>query len=417
MHTHILLTEKSIYVISCMISCGAAQTRRTRMYSFLLALIYIAFISLGLPDSLLGSGWPVMHLELGVPISYMGIVSMVISGGTIVSSLMSDRLNRKLGTRIVTVMSVFMTVIALFGFSFSSRFCMLIVFAVPYGLGAGAIDAALNNYVALHYKAKHMSWLHSFWGVGTIVSPFIMGYALTNRTWNSGYRIVGAIQLAIAILLLVTLPVWKVNKAADETKKKSVGLVSALKIKGVPFLLIGFFAYCAAEATAMQWASTYFVEVKGISAERAATFASLFYIGITVGRFISGFITDKLGDRRMIIIGTSILICGVCCLFVPVSSYILAAAAFIIIGLGCAPIYPCIIHSTPNNFGAENSGAIIGIQMASAYVGSTFIPPVFGLLGNSISFKIMPIYLIFFFVLMITMIELTFRITGKNKVK
>lgn len=395
----------------------AAQTRRTRMYSFLLALIYIAFISLGLPDSLLGSGWPVMHLELGVPISYMGIVSMVISGGTIVSSLMSDRLNRKLGTRIVTVMSVFLTVIALFGFSFSSRFWMLIVFAVPYGLGAGAIDAALNNYVALHYKAKHMSWLHSFWGVGTIVSPFIMGYVLTNRTWNSGYRIVGAIQLAIAILLLVTLPVWKVNKAADETEKKSVGLVGALKIKGVLFLLIGFFAYCAAEATAMQWASTYFVEVKGISAERAATFASLFYIGITVGRFISGFITDKLGDRRMIIIGTSILICGVCCLFVPVSSYILAAVAFVIIGLGCAPIYPCIIHSTPNNFGAENSGAIIGIQMASAYVGSTFIPPVFGLLGNSISFKIMPIYLILFFVLMITMIELTFRITAKNKVK
>ena len=268
------------------------------MYSFLLALIYIAFISLGLPDSLLGSGWPVVHLELGVPISYMGIVSMAISGGTIVSSLMSDRLNRKLGTRIVTVISVFLTVIALFGFSFSSRFWMLIVFAVPYGLGAGAIDAALNNYVALHYKAKHMSWLHSFWGVGTIVSPFIMGYALTNKTWNSGCRIVGAIQLAIAILLLVTLPVWKVNKSADETEKKSVGLVSALKIKGVPFLLIGFFAYCAAETTAMQWASTYFVEVKGISAERAATFASLFYIGITVGRFISGFITDKLGDRN-----------------------------------------------------------------------------------------------------------------------
>ena len=217
--------------------------------------------------------------------------------------------------------------------------------------------------------------------------------------------------------MLVTLPVWKVNKATEETEKKSVGLVSALKIKGVPFLLIGFFAYCAAEATAMQWASTYFVEVKGISAERAATFASLFYIGITVGRFISGFITDKLGDRKMIITGTAILLCGICCLFVPMNSYFLAAAAFVVIGLGCAPIYPCIIHSTPNNFGAENSGAIIGIQMASAYVGSTFIPPVFGLLGNSISFKIMPIYLILFFVLMITMIELTFRITGKNKVK
>ena len=387
------------------------------MYSFLLALIYIAFISLGLPDSLLGAGWPVMHVELGVPVSFMGIVSMIISGGTIVSSLFSDKMTRKFGTRIVTVASVFLTVIALLGFSFSDRFWMLIVFAVPYGLGAGAIDAALNNYIALHYKAKHMSWLHCFWGVGAIVSPFIMSYALANRTWNGGYRIVGLIQLAIAALLLVTLPVWKINGAKSEKAGKSLGLSGALRIKGVPFLLVGFFAYCAAEATAMQWASTYFVEVKGISAERAATFASLFYIGITVGRFISGFITDKLGDRKMIITGTAILLCGVCCLFVPVSSYILAAAAFVVIGLGCAPIYPCIIHSTPNNFGAENSGAIIGIQMASAYVGSTFIPPVFGLLGNSISFKIMPIYLILFFVLMITMIELMFRITGKNKVK
>ena len=277
------------------------------MYGLLLALIYIAFISLGLPDSLLGSGWPVMHAQLGVPIAFMGIVSMVISGGTIVSSLLSDRLTRKLGTRLVTVISIFLTVIALFGFSFSSRFWMLIVFAVPYGLGAGAIDAALNNYIALHYKAKHMSWLHCFWGVGTIVSPFIMGFALTNSVWNDGYRIVGFIQLAIGILLLATLSVWKVNGKIEEREQKSIGLIGALKIKGVPFLLLGFFAYCAAEATAMGWASTYFVEVKGISAEQAAIFASLFYIGITVGRFISGFITDKLGDRKMIIIGTCIL--------------------------------------------------------------------------------------------------------------
>lgn len=247
------------------------------MYSLLLALIYIAFISLGLPDSLLGSGWPVMHAELGVPVSFMGIVSMTISGGTILSSLFSDKLTRKFSTRIVTVASVFLTVIALFGFSLSTRFWMLIVFAVPYGLGAGAIDAALNNYVALHYKAKHMSWLHCFWGVGTIVSPFIMNFALTNGTWNSGYRMVGFIQLAIALLLLVTLPVWKINKTSSEEAGKSIGLLGALRIKGVPFLLIGFFAYCAAEATAMQWASTYFVEVKGIPAERAAGFAALFY--------------------------------------------------------------------------------------------------------------------------------------------
>lgn len=381
------------------------------MYLLLLALIYIAFISLGLPDSLLGSGWPVMHLELGVPVSFMGIITMIISGGTIISSLFSDRLTRKFGTRIVTVASVFLTVIALFGFSFSSRFWMLILFAIPYGLGAGAIDAALNNYIALHYKAKHMSWLHCFWGIGTIVSPFIMSYALDKKEWNSGYRTVGFIQLAIAILLLVTLPIWRVNGSADEESKKSVGLIGALKIKGVSFLLIGFFAYCAAEATAMQWASTYFVEAKGIPANQAAGFAALFYIGITVGRFICGFITDKLGDRKMILIGTGILVCGIIALMLPVESYKAAFIAFIVIGLGCAPIYPCIIHATPDNFGAENSGAIIGIQMASAYVGSTFIPPIFGLLGNKISFSIMPIFLLLFFILMIIMVENTFRVT------
>ena len=355
------------------------------MYIFLLSLIYIAFISLGLPDSLLGSGWPVMHTELGVPVSYMGIVSMVISGGTIISSLLSDKLTRKFGTRIVTVASVFLTVIALFGFSFSSRFWMLIVFAVPYGLGAGAIDAALN-------------------------------YALANRTWNSGYRMVGLIQLGIALLLLVTLPVWNVNQSTSREGGKSVGLAGALKIKGVPFLLLGFFAYCAAEATTMQWASTYFVEVKGIAADRAAGFAALFYIGITAGRFISGIITDRLGDRKMILLGTGILVCGIFILCLPVKSYTVAFAAFLVIGLGCAPIYPCIIHSTPYNFGAENSGAIIGIQMASAYVGSTFIPPLFGLLGNAVSFSILPVYLLGFVVLMITMVETTFRITRKEKV-
>lgn len=383
------------------------------MYSFLLALIYLAFISLGLPDSLLGAGWPVMHTELGVSVSFMGIISMVISGGTIVSSLLSDKLTHKFGTRAVTVASVLLTVAALFGFSFSGSFSMLIIFAVPYGLGAGAIDAALNNYVALHYKAKHMSWLHCFWGVGAIISPFIMSFALKNLNWNGGYRIVGFIQLAIALLLLVTLPVWKINKTESTTDTKRVGLTAALKIKGVPFLLIGFFAYCAAEATAMYWASTYFTEVKGISGDRAASFAALFYIGITLGRFASGFITERLGDRRMILLGTGILACGIMILLIPVQSYMTAFAAFLVIGFGCAPIYPCIIHSTPANFGAENSGAIIGIQMASAYVGSTFIPPLFGLFGNAVGFSVMPVYLLAFFALMIIMTEATFRITGK----
>lgn len=385
------------------------------MYTLLLVLIYIAFISLGLPDSLLGSGWPVIHNDLNVPVSFMGIISMIISGGTIISSLMSDRLTRKFGTRIVTVVSVFLTAVALLGFSLSSQFWMLLVFAVPYGLGAGAIDAALNNYVALHYTSRHMSWLHCFWGVGTIVSPFVMSYSLTVSTWNMGYRIVGLIQLGIGLLLLATLPVWKANIQTGDVASESIGLAGALKIKGVPYLLTGFFAYCAAESTAMYWASTYMVEVRNISTERAARFASLFYIGLTIGRFLGGFIMNKLGDRKMIILGTCILSCGIISLLIPTESSLVPLAGFIIIGFGCAPIYPCIIHSTPYNFGPENSGAIIGIQMASAYVGTTFIPPLFGVLGNLIGFKVFPVYLLVFVILMISMTELTFKITAKSR--
>lgn len=385
------------------------------MYSFLLALIYIAFISLGLPDSLLGAGWPVMHEELGASLSSMGIITMIISGCTIISSLFSDFLTKKLGTRIVTVVSVFLTSIALLCFSFASEFWMLAVFAIPYGLGAGAIDAALNNYVAVHYKSKHMSWLHCFWGVGAIVSPFVMSYALTNSSWNDGYRIIGFVQLGIALVLLVTLPVWKKN-ASDtvQAEQRHYGVKDVLKTKGVPFLLIGFFAYCAAEATTMSWASTFFVEAKGIEPERAAQFASLFYIGMTVGRFAAGFVTDKLGDRKMIVIGACVIVVGVVLLFIPVGGA-LPIAAFIIIGLGCAPIYPSIIHCVPSVFGEDKSGAIIGVQMAGAYVGSTFMPPLFGVIGNAIGFAIMPAFLAVFFILMIVMTEVMFRSAAKAK--
>ena len=262
-----------------------------------------------------------------------------------------------------------------------------------------------------------MAWLHSFWGVGTIVSPFAMGYALSTSSWNNGYRIVGFIQLGIALLLLFTLPVWKVNEAPSREEKRNVSIVQAIKIKGVPFLLLGFFAYCALEQTAMQWASTYFVEAKGLTEDKAATFASLIFIGITCGRFVSGFVTDKLGDKKMILIGSSILCVGLAILFLPIESYIATIVAFVIIGFGCGPIYPCIIHSTPYNFGEENSGAIIGIQMASAYIGSTFMPPLFGLIGNSISFKILPIYLFFFLALLVSMILITFKIANNNKSK
>lgn len=380
------------------------------MYILLLSLIYLAFISLGLPDSLLGSAWPAMRQGFDVPISYMGIVSMIISGGTILSSLMSERLTKRFGTKTVTAVSILVTSVAMFGFSTVTAFWQLCLWGIPYGLGAGAIDSALNNYVALHYSSRHMSWLHCFWGVGTIISPYIMSYAIAHTDWSGGYRIVSLIQLCIAIAMFATLPVWKVNSdpAGTENDGKTVGLKNALKIKGVPCLLLGFFAYCAAEATVMLWASSYLAETKGLSEKDAAAYASLFFIGITAGRFISGLFSDRLGDRNMIRTGTAIALCGVVLVLLPVSIPAVAFAGFVVIGLGCAPVYPSIIHSTPYNFGAENSQAVIGIQMASAYVGSTFMPPVFGLIANHITIRLMPFYITVFFILMIIMTEKTF---------
>ena len=384
------------------------------MYLLLLAVIYLAFISLGLPDSLLGSAWPTIRTALDVPLSYMGFVSMIISGGTIISGLMSERLTKKFGTKYVTLISVLLTAIALFGFSTVKEFYQLCLWGIPYGFGAGAIDAALNNYVALHYKSKHMSWLHCFWGVGTIVSPYVMSYALVHSNWSNGYRTVSYLQFGIAAVILLTLPFWKANKSADEAENSGelLGLKGALKIKGVPYLLTGFFAYCAAEATTMRWASSYLEGVRGATKDEAAAFGSLFFIGITAGRFLSGFISDKIGDNRMIRIGTSIALLGVVMIILPLKTTSLIG--FIVIGLGCAPVYPCIIHSTPRNFGAENSQGIIGIQMASAYVGSTFMPPVFGLIANHISLKLMPLYLAFFFILLLVMLSKTEKATKNN---
>ena len=380
------------------------------MYTLLICIIYLSFISLGLPDSTLGAAWPVMYDSFGVPISYMGIVAMVISGGTIISSLLSNKLTKKYGTNVVTTISVFLTGLALLGFSFSNRFWMLMIFAIPYGLGAGAIDAALNNYVALHYSSRHMTWLHSFWGVGTIISPFIMSYSLSNFTWNDGYRFISYIQLGIGVILILTLPVWKVNSIQIEEGEKShtLSIKNALMIKGVKTLLIAFLCYCAAEGTAMAWSCTYLVKQKGMDEITASAYASMFFIGMTFGRFLAGFISDKLGDRKMINIGTIGILIGVSLLVVPVENVYISLVGLLIIGIGCAPIYPCIIHSTPTNFGAENSGAIIGIQMASAYVGATFMPPLFGWIAEMFGFGIFPIYILVFVLLMLYMINKTF---------
>lgn len=383
------------------------------MYSLLLVIIYLAFISLGLPDSLLGSAWPVMNGSLGVPMSYAGIISMIISAGTVISGLSSDRLTRRFGAGWVTAVSVLLTAVALFGFSVSDSFWMLCALAVPYGLGAGAIDAALNNYVALHYASRHMSWLHCFWGIGTMVSPYIMGACLTRGLgWHSGYRIVSFLQIGLTILLFCSLPLWKKRQSQEKENGgeagdsgKALRLRDAVQISGVKLVLIVFFAYCAMESTTGLWASSYLVAWRHVGAETAARFASLFYIGITFGRFVSGFVSERLGDRRLIRLGGAVVLFGIAMVALPSASCVPALAGLVIIGLGCAPVYPSIIHATPANFGKENSQAIIGIQMASAYVGTTFMPPVFGLIAQHVSIALYPAFLLVFVILMLGMSE------------
>ena len=379
------------------------------MYSLLLAIIYIAFISLGLPDSLIGASWPVMYRELNVPISYAGIITMIIAGGTIISSLMSDRMTRKFGVGLLTSISVLLTAIALFGFSTSNSFYMLCLFAIPYGIGAGGVDAALNNYVALYYKSRHMSWLHCFWGVGAMISPYIMSYYLMNGlAYNNGYRFVSFIQIGLVAVLFISLPLWRKKESTsinNTDNSKHLTLIESINIKGVKLILITFFAYCALESTTGLWASSYLVEHHNISEETSAKYASLFFFGITLGRFICGFISEMVGDKKLIRYGILICILGVTCLGLPINNNILPLIGLIIIGFGCAPIYPSIIHATPTNFGKGNSQAIIGLQMACAYTGSTFMPPLFGLIIGKLNISLYPFFLLCFAILMLLMSE------------
>lgn len=389
------------------------------MISILLAIIYLAFISLGLPDSLLGSAWPTIYREFEVPVSYMGIISMVISIGTVVSSLQSDRLTRRFGAGKVTAVSVTMTAAALLGFSISDSMWMLCLWAIPYGLGAGSVDAALNNYVAVHYASRHMSWLHCMWGLGAIIGPYAISFALTKGYgWHGGYRIIGIFQIALSVILLLSLPLWKKragNKEGNiDTQTKPLTIKEIMKLTGAKEILIMFFCYCAAEQTTMQWASTYLNSQRGIDAKTAAGYASLFFIGITVGRAISGFLTMKFSDAQMIRLGQCLILLGIVCLFLPVGNFA-ALAGLIIIGLGCAPIYPCVIHSTPAYFGSDKSQAIVGVQMASAYIGTTIAPPLFGLIGNHISMSLLPVYILLILTVMVFMHERMIKKTNAEK--
>ena len=396
------------------------------MFQLLLIIIYLAFISLGLPDSLLGSAWPSMYQDFSVPVSYAGGISMVIAAGTIVSSLQSDRLTKKLGTGKVTAISVLMTAIALFGFSISHSYIALCLWAVPYGLGAGSVDASLNNYVALNYESRHMSWLHCMWGLGATIGPYIMGAVLNNgQIWNMGYRYVGILQLILTAILIFSLPLWKERKPNGATDADGIitdgegsqniadeplKMRDIFAIPGARETFIMFFCYCAIEQTAGLWASSYLVLGRGIDAQTAATFASLFYIGITVGRGISGFITMKLNDEKMIWMGLGIIAIGIMMILLPLGD-IVALAGLIVIGLGCAPVYPCVVHSTPARFGEDKSQAIIGVQMAFAYVGTCFMPPIFGLIAEHINIVLFPVYMLAILVLMVYMHKLVCKKT------
>ena len=406
------------------------------MFSILLLMIYLAFISLGLPDALLGSAWPIMYQEFAVPVSYSGTVFMIICGGTILSSLNSEKLNRRFGTGKITAISVFLTAIALFGFSISHSFLMLCLFAIPYGLGAGSVDAALNHYVALHYSSRHMSWLHCMWGLGASVGPYIMGFVLQKgEPWSRGYLIVSLIQFVLAIALFCSLSLWKKkpeelkenssnapgalegkanSDGAEAPKQRALSLKEVFAIPGAKECMASFYSYCALEQTVGLWAGSFMVLALGMEEKLAASYVALFYFGITFGRFLSGFFTMKWKDEQMVLGGSAIVFFGIFLLFTPWSNA-MVLPALILIGLGCAPVYPSVIHSTPYNFGVEHSSALIGAQMASAYVGTLIMPPLFGVLGRSLSMKLFPYYSMFLLLFMVFTYRRMLQVTKKAR--
>lgn len=387
------------------------------MFSLLLALIYVSFISLGLPDSLLGSAWPQMQESLGVSLSLGGVISFLITASTILSSLMSHRVIQRFGTGGVTMCSVAMTALALLGFSLSDSFLALCLWAIPYGLGAGSVDAALNNFVALHCKAKHMSWLHCFWGIGATGGPYIMGLCLSRGMgWQAGYRTISFLQMALTLILLLSLPLWKKQElplsGGETVRPQTPQWGKLLKRPGVKAALTAFFFYSALELTTGLWGSSYMVAVRGISPETAAKWISLFYLGITAGRFFSGFLTLRFSDDAMVRLGEGTAIVGIILLLLPLHNLFLCVG-LILTGLGCAPIYPSLLHATPQRFGKSLSQSLMGTQMAISYLGSTTMPPVSGFLSEKISMGLYPVLLLVFALCMTILTEKGRHCTGE----
>lgn len=410
------------------------------MFSFLLLIIYLSFISLGLPDALLGSAWPIMHEELKVPLSYSGSVYMLISCCTILSSLKSESLNRRFGTGKITAFSVLLTALAIFGFSMSRSFYMLLLFAIPYGLGAGSVDAALNHYVALHYSSRHMNWLHCMWGIGASIGPYIMGFVLQRGySWSKGYLLIGILQAGLTFLLFLSLGLWKekeedmndlvkVEMHEGEEGKKAMSFREILRIPGAKECIASFFFYCAIEQTIGLWSGSFMVYSLRIDAKLAASLVALFYFGITFGRFMAGIFSAKWKDEELILGGIAILFLGIALLFpAGLSSgkqlfgmelrQVFVILSLLFMGLGCAPIYPAIIHSTPYNFGAENTSALIGKQMASAYIGSLSLPPIFGVLAKNFGTELFPFYAVVLGIAMLYMYKQLLKKTKEAKRK
>lgn len=381
------------------------------MGSLLLGVIYLIFISLGLPDSLLGSGWPTMQVDFGVPSSYAGYISMMISCMTVISALLSPRMIRKFHTKWIVIASIGLTVLGLIGFSIASQYWMLLLIVVPYGLGAGCIDASVNHYVANHYRSSVMNFLHCFYGVGAVISPYIMSQALKIARWNEGYRWTAYIQLGILLACILSLPLWKQNESQNaEENHESAGIWETLKAPGMLLTLIAFFAYSSGEATCFLWTPSYFAGTKpDLSAETVASFGSLIFGGLMLGRLISGFISNKLGDRKLIRIGIAVELLGILLVFLPVRGYIAAAVGFVVVGMGMGPVYPAVQHMAPESFGKKYSAAAIGMQMAAAYIGSTFMPMVFGQIQQKLGIDIMPAYLLIFAAVSLAMLEIAYR--------
>ncbi|MCS0788419.1 MFS transporter [Cytobacillus firmus] len=396
------------------------------MATILLVIIYLAFISLGLPDSVLGAAWPVMQADLGAPLETAGWLFMTIAGGTIISSLVSGRILKRFGTGKVSFFSTLMTAAALLGFYFAPSVSWLFLCAIPLGLGAGAIDAGLNDYVAAHYKAHHMSWLHSFWGVGATIGPIIMAqYIAGGDSWSNGYFAIAGIQFVLAIILLLTLPLWNIgkknNKAlvgeAEESEERldHAEIVKPLQIKGVKLALLSFLFYCGAEATMGLWGSSFLVSMKGLPAAEAAQWVSFYFAGITIGRFITGIITFKVNNRTLIRMGQILALAGAILLFLPFTSAF-ALAGFVLVGLGLAPIFPCMLHETPARFGKKHSQTIMGYQMAVAYTGSTFMPPVLGFIASHSTIGIFPLCIVLLAAAMFLSSEKLNRLLNKKEI-